>query len=149
MTSGGLGLHAEVTGVAETRAGISRVGAGLEPSGPNMRASIRESGDGLARALAAAAAASPTPQAALVAQTITVSQAVDLAVKLGGGQPVGSRGTPASQLVAGSEHGGLHFAAPINAGGYWIAPTVRRYAAGPAAVPVQAGVNRAIAAGGF
>lgn len=149
MSSAGLGLHAEVTGVPETMAGVDRVAGGLDPGAANMRAAIRESGDGLARALAQAAAASPTPQAALVAQTLTVQQAVDLVVRLGGSQPVGSRGTPASELVKGSEHGGLHFAAPINAAGYWIAPTVQRYRETEAAKPVQAGVNRAIAAGGF
>lgn len=150
MTAGrGLGVDVTVTGVKETVAGVGKVQKGLDPLSANMRQAVRESGDGLARALVAAANRSPTPQARLVAQTIQVSQAVDVDVKLGGGAAVGSRGTPAAELVEGSEHGGRNFVAPRNAGGYWIAPTIRRYREGEAAKPVQDGVDRAVQDGGF
>ena len=150
MTRGGLGVNVEVTGAKETAAGVEKVRRGLDPLSANMREAIRQSGDGLARALVAAANGSPTPQARLVAQTIQISQVTDTAdVKLGGGQAVGSRGTPAGELVEGSEHGGHNFVAPKNAGGYWIAPTIRRYREGEAAKPVQAGVDRAVQGGGF
>lgn len=145
----GAGVDVTVTGVNETVGGVDRVAKSLDPLSANMRAAVRESGDGLARALVAAAASSPTPQAKLVAQTIHVTQTTTADVKLGGGQAVGSRGTPARELVEGSEHGGHNFSAPVNAAGYWIAPTIRRYQDGEAAKPIQAGADRAVAAGGF
>ena len=113
---GGVGVNVTVTGVNETAAGVEKVQKGLDPLSANMREAIREAGDGLARALVAAANASPTPQARLVAQSIQVSQVTDAEVKLGGGQAVGSRGTPAGELVEGSEHGGRNFVAPKNRG---------------------------------
>jgi hypothetical protein len=150
MTGRGLGVDVEVTGVQETISGLGKTQAALDPLSANMRAAVRESGDGLARALVSAAMRSPTPQARLVAQTIAVRQTTTADVQLGGGAAVGSRGTPARELVEGSEHGGHNFVAPRNAAGYWIKPTIERYQqSGEAAKPVQAGADRAVQAGGF
>jgi hypothetical protein len=146
---GGLGVDVVVTGVDETIGGVDKVQTNLDPLGGAMRAAIQAAGDGLARALVAAAGASPTPQAKLVAQTIHVVQTTQATVQGGGGTGVGSRGTPAAELVEGSEHGGRNFVAPRNAAGYWIAPTVQRYRESEAPQHVQAGVDDAIAAGGF
>ena len=70
----------------------------------------------------------------------TIRQGRTVSVAIGGGTAVGSRGTPAGQIVWGSEHGGTNFDAP-RGGSYWIAPAVDRYAAGGAQGVYLAAVN--------
>jgi hypothetical protein len=94
-------------------------------------------GIGLQRALQAAAAASPTPQARIVAQSVTISPE---GITIGGGRPVGSRGTSAGAILWGSERGGVNFDAPAG-GAYWIAPAVDRYSQSGADGPYLAAVN--------
>jgi hypothetical protein len=135
-----------VTGVKETETGLGKVAVGISPHGTPMRSATLAASGELARALASAANGAPTPQAALLAGT--VHQSGD-GVKLGGSARVGHRGTPARELVAGSEHGGKNFAAAHNAAGYWIAPTVEREKEGRTKAAIQAGVDAAIVSGGF
>jgi hypothetical protein len=72
------------------------------------------------------ALASPTPQARLVAGAARVVLGEEIGIELGGGQGVGSRGSPSGELLWGSERGGANFAAPHTGGGYWIRPAVDR-----------------------
>lgn len=95
---------------------------------------------GLVVDLRSAADHSQTPQAALVARTLRVKGDRIPVVTVGGSRRVGSRRTPAGRLVWGSEHGGRNFAAPPNDSGYWIAPTVDRYARGSAVDTYRAAV---------
>jgi len=85
--------------------------------------------------------ASPTPQARIVAQAIRVKRDRLVAVEIGGRQGVGSRATPAGELVWGSEHGGPNFVAGAG-GSYWIQPAVERYVAGGAQGAYLAAVNQ-------
>lgn len=143
-------LDVQVEGVKETQAAIDHTARGLDPASSRMRQAIADGASQLERALVAAAAGSPTPQARLVAESITTQQAVAATVRIGGGQPVGSRGTPAGELVTGSEYGGHNFAAPRNSSGYWITPTLRReQQGGQVQKSVQDGVDQAIREAGF
>ena len=94
----------------------------------------------LLAALKQSAASSPTPQARIVAESMTVRRGLSVSLAIGGGLGVGSRGTPAGALVWGSEHGGQNFDAP-RGGSYWIAPAVDRYKAGGAEGVYLAAVN--------
>jgi hypothetical protein len=92
-----------------------------------LRKAARECAAELAVELRAAAAASPTPVAGRVATSIRVRSDRIPVVIVGGNRKVGVRGGRAGALVWGSELGGEHFAAGRGPG-YWIAPTVRRFA---------------------
>lgn len=81
-----------------------------------------------------------TPQAGIVASSAKVKRDRVPAIQIGGGRGVGSRGTPAGDILWGSEHGGRNFAAAINPSGYWIEPTVRRFQEGGAADAYRAAV---------
>lgn len=141
-------VSVEVLGVKETQSGLSKTAGELNPQGANMLGATHAAVGELAGELARAAHSAPPPQAALVAGTIKPSYD---GVQLGGSTPVGKRGTPARELVYGAEHGGaVHFGAPYNAGGYWIAPTVaKERESGKTKDAIQAGVDNAIAGGGF
>ena len=141
-------INVEVVGVKETQAGIDRVAGGIHPDSGAMRAATANASRALADTLTAAAHGSPTPQAGLVAGTIR--PAAD-GVAIGGDTRVGHRGTPARELVQGAEHGGaVHFGAPYNSAGYWIAPTVaKERSGGKTKDAIQGGVNAAISEGGF
>jgi hypothetical protein len=142
----GANVSVEIYGVKETQSAMAKVGVGITPQGAPMRSATIAAVDVLARALGEAAHGSPTPQAALVAATISKGPDV---VMMGGGTPVGHRHTPARELVAGSEHGGRHFQAPHSAGGYWISPTVEKEKQGATREAIQAGVDAAITEAGF
>ena len=73
-----------------------------------------------------------TPQARLVASTAKVKRDRVPAVQIGGTRRVGHRGTVVGENLWGSERGGRNFAAPKNAAGYWIDPTVERFREGGA-----------------
>jgi hypothetical protein len=139
-------ITVEVSGVKETEAGLDTVAGGLAPSGAPMRAATAEASRRLGTALAAAAHSAPTPQAALVAASIRPGPD---GVAIGGDLRVGHRGTPARELVEGSEHGGKNFAAPHSAGGYWITPTKAKERTGKTKDAIQGGVDSAIRSGGF
>jgi hypothetical protein len=95
---------------------------------------------GAARACAArlvvelqrAAAACGVPVAPLVAAAARVKSDRIPVVTIGGARRVGRHGTPAGRLAWGSEQGSKsspdRFAAALNPAGYWIAPTVERFA---------------------
>lgn len=70
-----------------------------------------------------------TPQAGIVASSARVKSDRVPAVSIGGSRRVGSRGTPAGEILWGSERGGRNFAAPHNGAGYWIDPAVKRFRA--------------------
>jgi hypothetical protein len=124
------GVTVDVSGLAPLEAGLKRAEKGLDAeTGTRLQTARRSAGSELQAELKRSAAGSPTPQARIVAESITVSPDGSLAI--GGGQSVGSRGTPAGVLVYGSERGGVNFSAP-RGGSYWIAPAVDRYSAGGA-----------------
>lgn len=132
--------------------------AALRTLPPDLSAELREVSQRASRitagALKRAAASSPTPQARLVALSITTPRDRLPAVKIGGTKRVGrvyrsrsdrlksgkGRATRAmaGALLWGSENGsdtgtdragrhkGRRFVAGHNATGYWIGPTVRR-----------------------
>lgn len=105
-----------------------------------LREAAGECSRGLIVELQAAAARSQTPQAAIVAASLRVSSDRVPTVMVGGRRRVGSRRTPAGVLVWGSERGGRNFTAPQGGAGYWISPTVDRYARGPAVDRYRAAV---------
>jgi hypothetical protein len=112
-----------------TRAGkaFAKAADDLADSGDTrMRAAAGAVAAILVRELHSAAAASPTPQAGIVAASAQVAQGDEGAtVTIGGARAVGSRGTAAGAIVMGSEHGGRNFDAP-SGGAYWIAPAADR-----------------------
>lgn len=93
--------------------------------------------------LRASAAASPTPQARIVADAMSIAGGREVAITIGGAKSVGSRGTAAGALVTGSEMGGRNFDAP-SGGAYWIAPAVDRYSQGGAARAYSDAINAII-----
>lgn len=117
-------ISVEVEGVSETSGALDRVAGDLADAG-KQRAAAQVATDRIRTALIAAASRSPTPQARLVAAALLSQPGMnDAAVAVDSGRTAGN-GT-AGELLPGSEHGGTHFAAPINPGGYWIAPTLAK-----------------------
>jgi hypothetical protein len=112
-----------------------------------LRAAAGECARALIVDLRAAAAASATPQAVLVARAAAVSSDRVPAVKLGGSRRVGHRRTPAGALLWGSERGGPRFGAPAG-GNYWIDPTVKRFQASRAVDIYRAAVVGVLADAG-
>lgn len=140
-------ITVEVEGLKETEAALDHVAGGIHPDSAGMRAATANASRTLGDSLTAAAHSAPTPQAGIVAATIRPGAD---GVTLGGSAPVGHRGTPARELVYGSEHGGaVHFGAPYNAAGYWIAPTIAKERTGKTKDAIQSGVNTAIGGAGF
>jgi hypothetical protein len=124
-------LTVELEGIFETLKAVRQIEADLRPGVNNE---LRDAADNSARELVvelvSAAGGSGVPVAPLVAQSIRVKRDRVPVVSIGGGQRVGSRGSPAGQLVWGSEQGPKgnvnHWAVPPSSG-YWIAPAVDRY----------------------
>lgn len=120
-----LTINAE--GIAETLDAFRRLDADLrKEANSEIRVAAKQCASELVTDLQAAASASPTPVAQRVAASIKVKSDRFPTVSIGGSKRVGRRGAPASALMWGSEHGGSHFAAGPS-GGYWIAPTVKRF----------------------
>lgn len=109
-------------------------------SNRRLREAAGECSRQLIAELQIAAAASPTPQARLVASTLKVGSDRIPLVRVGGSRRVGHRKTPAGVLVWGSERGGRTFVASPSGAGYWIAPTVKRFSSGRAVQTYQAAV---------
>jgi hypothetical protein len=105
-----------------------------------LRNAAGKSAEQLAGALKQSAASSPTPQAAIVAESIRVKRDRLVSVSIGGTKRVGSRATIAGAILWGSEHGGENFVA-ARGGSYWIEPAVKRYAAGGGQTEYLAAVN--------
>jgi len=128
--SGGVSL--EVDGLLETMEAIKRLQPELRNS---TNGAIRDAGMECAGKLAvdlrAAAVSSGVPVAPRVARSIKVKRDRLPVVTIGGSRKVGARGAPAGALVWGSEQGPKgetnHFGVPPSSG-YWIAPTVERFA---------------------
>jgi hypothetical protein len=80
-----------------------------------------------------------------VADAITIGRG---GVAIGGSRGVGSRGTPAGEIVWGSEHGGEHFGA-ARGGSYWIAPAVDHVAGQSAPRIYEAAVAGILRDGGL
>lgn len=120
-------LEVRSEGVEETLRAVQGLELDLrKEANSEIRAAAREAAGELVERLRTAAASSATPVARRLIPTIKVKSDRFPTVTIGGTQKVGARGAPAARLVWGSEHGGLHFAAP-EGGSYWIAPTVARY----------------------
>lgn len=103
-------------------------------SNARLRAAAAQAGAQLVSALKQSAAASPTPQARIVADAIRLRPGLRVSLEIGGDTSVGSRGTAAGAIVWGSEHGGDNFQA-ARGGSYWIEPAVQRFAASGAQAP--------------
>ena len=103
-----------------------------------LRRAAKRTASGLVSALQAHAGG--TPQAGLVASTARVKSDRLPAVEIGGTKRVGHRGTVVAKIFWGSERGGRNFAAPRNPAGYWIDPTTKSFADGPAVDEYRAAV---------
>ena len=130
MASGALSL--EVDGLTETLKAFQGLEADLrrEANG-KLRAAARECATRLAALLVRAAGACGVPVAPRVARSIRVKTDRLPVVTIGGPSKVGAHGGTAGALVWGSEQGPKgdvnHFAVAPSSG-YWIAPTVARFA---------------------
>jgi hypothetical protein len=127
MPSGG--INVEMAGMMETIGAVRNVAAELRPEvNSKLRAAAKECAAPLAAELVRAASASGVPVAPKVAASIKVKSDRIPVVAIGGGK--------VGPLVWGSEQGPKsdpnRFAVAPNSGGYWIAPTVARFADGPA-----------------
>lgn len=121
----------------ETLGAVRNVSAELRPGVNNkLRKAADESAAPLAADLARAAANSGVPVASKVARSIKVKRDRIPVVQIGGGK--------VAPLVWGSEQGPKsdpnRFAVAPNSAGYWIAPTVARFADGPAIAKFQRAV---------
>lgn len=130
--AGSLNLTIDESGMIPLMRGINDLEDSLKrQTNGRLRDAANVASTQLVRALKAAAAGAQTPQAKIVAETVEVKRDRFVAVSIGGAKPVGHRGTPAYQILWGSERGGRNFGA--SAGGrYWIEPTVTRFHEGPA-----------------
>lgn len=121
--------------------GLAQVEKSLrDESNVRLRNAAGKAAAQLAGELKQSAGSSPTPQAAIVADSIRVKRDRLVAVSIGGAKRVGSRGTTAGAILWGSEHGGVNFQAP-HGGDYWIQPAVKRYAASGAQSEYLTAVN--------
>lgn len=121
--------------------GLGKVEKSLRDEANNrLRTAAGTAANQLIGELQRSAAASPTPQARIVADAIRVKRDRLVAVEIGGRRGVGSRGTPAGELVWGSEHGGRNFVAGPG-GSYWIQPAIQRYTSGGAQTAYLNAVN--------
>jgi hypothetical protein len=135
----GPGLAVEIDGLQETIKAVQSLEREYARPAANkeLRAAARECATPLAGALAVAASASGVPVAPRVAQSIRVKSDRLPVVQIGGPKKVGSgkRGAAAA-LVWGAEQGPKsepnRFGVAPHPSGYWIAPTVARFAEGPA-----------------
>lgn len=99
-----------------------------------LRAAAGECARRLLSKLRSAAEASSSPVARRVAQSMRVKSDRLPVVSIGGTKRVGRHGAIAAKLLWGSEHGPAagggvnHFAVARSTAGYWIAPTVDRFA---------------------
>ena len=128
----------EIDGLTDTLKAFRGLESDLrKEANSELRAAATECATGLARDLVSAAASSGVPVAPRVATSIKVKRDRIPVVSIGGSKRVGTgkRGAAAA-LVWGSEHGPKgdpnRFAVAPNSGGYWIAPTVKRFGEGPA-----------------
>jgi hypothetical protein len=135
-TTGGLAV--EVDGLQETLKAFGKLERELraEANG-ELRDAADKCASGLVVSLVGAAASSGVPVAPRVARSIKVKRDRVPMVAIGGATKVGTgkRGQ-AGALVWGSEQGPKsdpnRFGVAPNSAGYWIAPTVARFADGPA-----------------
>lgn len=135
-TTGGLAV--EMDGMTETLKAFRGLEADLrKEANAELRAAAHECAAKLALNLVAAASSSGVPVAPRVARSIRVKSDRLPVVTIGGATKVGTgkRGN-AGALVWGSEQGPKgdpnRFAVAPNLAGYWIAPTVAKFAEGPA-----------------
>jgi hypothetical protein len=126
-------ISVDVQGVQETLKAFGGLEADLrKEANAELRQAAKECASALVALLVAAAGASGVPVAQRVAASIKVKSDRIPVVSIGGPRRVGRRGAPAAALLWGSETGPAgpvnHFGVPRNAGGYWIAPTVEKFA---------------------
>lgn len=127
-----MNLTVHTTGIEETLNELRELDRDLrKEANSEIRAAAKQTANELAAALRSAASSSGVPVAARVAASIKVVSDRFPTVRIGGTKKVGRRGGSAAALLFGSEHGPKgdvnHFGVEPNAGGYWIAPTVRRF----------------------
>jgi len=135
-----MGPTIEVDGLFQTLEAIKGLQADLrKDANAEIRVAGREAAEHLAADLRVAASSGP-PVARRVAAAIRTKSDRVPTVIIRGTQRVGRRGAIAAKLVWGSEGGGTNFAAPKNAAGYWIAPTVKRFESGEALTIYKRGV---------
>ena len=124
----------ELDGLTETLRAVQSLSADLERPAANseLRGAAGVCAVGLARKLAAAAAASGVPVAPRVARSIRVKRDRIPVVSIGGPRKVGRRGAAAGLLVWGSEQGpkgDVNHWGVAPSSGYWIKPTVAAFQA--------------------
>jgi len=130
-------VSVDVQGVQETLKAFSGLEADLrKTANGELRAAAKECAGALVVDLQAAAGGSGVPVARRVAASIKVKSDRIPVVSIGGPKRVGVRGGSAGALLWGSERGPAgpvnHFGVAQNAAGYWIAPTVERFASSKA-----------------
>ena len=131
-TTGGVSI--EMDGLVETLGAFRALSGDLRSeTNAELRAAAGVCAGGLVRQLVAAASSSGVPVAPRVARSIRVKSDRIPVISIGGATKVGTgkRGH-AGALVWGSEQGPKsdpnRFAVSPNSAGYWIAPTVARFA---------------------
>ncbi len=139
-------LPLEIEGLQETLKAVQTLEADLrKTTNRELRTAAGECARGLVGDLVAAASASGVPVAKRVASSIRVKSDRLPSVTIGGTRKVGSGGASAGALVWGSEHGPAgdvnHFGVDARPSGYWIAPTVERFAGGRALVAYRQAVH--------
>lgn len=135
MPSGGMSV--EMPGMLDTIQAVRNVAAELRPeANTKLRAAAGECAAPLVADLRSAAASSGVPVAPKVARSIRIKRDRIPVVSIGGGK--------VGPLLWGSEQGPKsdpnRFAVGPNPAGYWIAPTVARFADGPAIATFQRAV---------
>jgi hypothetical protein len=139
------GLSLEVDGLVETLAATKALERELERPAANreLRVAGKRCASVLAGELAIAAGASGVPVAPRVARSIRPKSDRIPVVSIGGATRVGARGAPAGVLVWGSEQGpkgDVNHWGVAPSSGYWIAPTVARFASSGALVAYRVAV---------
>ena len=132
MARGGVNVTIDASGLVPLLRGLNQVDKALrDESSGRLRDAAGRGATALVSELHAAAAASATPQARIVVETVRVRRDRLISVAVGGAKRVGSRGTAAGAILWGSEHGGRNFAAEAG-GSYWIAPAAESFRTGHA-----------------
>lgn len=138
---GGVSVTCDTRDLLPLLKGLGQVEKSLrDEANVRLRNAAGKAAEQLAGALRQSAGSSPTPQAAIVADSIRVRRDRLVSVAIGGSKRVGSRSTSAGAILWGSEHGGVNFQA-ARGGSYWIQPAVKRYAAGGGQTEYLAAVN--------
>jgi len=123
----------EIDGLTETLGATRELETALRrQTNSELRRAAGDCARALVGELHAAAARSGVPVAPRVARSVRVKSDRLPVVAMGGRRKVGRNGATAASLFWGSEHGPAsdinRFGVPPRPDGYWVAPTVARFA---------------------